>query len=62
MGNSEYSTENCKSPKISIGGIMKNPELLTFVPHRLKTKKICKHVVKNLLFVIRYVPDQNKTQ
>ena len=41
MGNSEYSTENCKSPKISIGGIMKNPELLTFLPDRLKTKKIC---------------------
>ena len=28
----------------------------------LKTKKMCKHVLKKLPFVIRYVPDQYKAQ
>ena len=26
---------------------MKNPEMLKFVPDQLKTKKICKHAIKN---------------
>ena len=41
-----------KSPKISIGPIMKNPEMLKFIPDHLKTKKNCKHAVKKLPFVI----------
>ena len=29
---------------------------------RLNTKKMCKNSVKNLSFVIRYVPDRYKTR
>ena len=32
MVDSEYSTGNYKSLKISIGAIMKNPEMLRLVP------------------------------
>ena len=42
-----------KSINISIGTVMKNPEMLKFVPGHLKTKKMCKHAVKNLPFLIR---------
>ena len=54
--------EICKSVKISIGTVIKNLEMLKFVPDHLKTKKICKCTVKKLLFVIRYVPDRYKTE
>ena len=57
MVNSEYSTDNCKSLKISIGAIIKHPEMLRFVPDCHKTKNMCKNDVKKLPFVIRYVPD-----
>ena len=46
MVDSGYSTDDYKSPKISIRKIMKNPELLKFIPDQLKTKKMCKHAVK----------------
>ena len=36
--------------------------MLKFVPDHLKTKKMCKHVVKKLPSVMRYVPDLYKTQ
>ena len=62
MVDSEYSTEDYKSPKINIGAIIKNPEILNFVSDYLKTKKLCKHAVTKLPFVIRYVPDPYKTQ
>ena len=55
MVDSEYSTGDYKSPKISIGAIMKNTKMLKFVPDYLKTKTICKHAVKKLSFVLRYV-------
>ena len=61
MVDNEYSLDNHKSLKISIGSIIKNPEMLRFVPDHLKTKKMCKQV-KKLPFVIRYVPDRYKTQ
>ena len=32
MVNSEYSTDDYKSAKISIGTLMKNSEMLKFVP------------------------------
>ena len=32
--------------------------MLRFVPDYLKTRKIYKHAVKKLSFVIRYVPDR----
>ena len=41
---------------------MRNPEILKLVPDYLKTKKMCKHAVKKLLYLSRYVPDQYNTQ
>ena len=38
MVDSEYSTENYKSSKISIEAIMKNPEMLRLIPNHLKTE------------------------
>ena len=62
MVGSEYSLDsNYKSSKISIGAIIKNPEMLSMIPDNLKTKK-CKHAITKLPFVIRYVPDQCKAQ
>ena len=58
MVDSKYNMDIYKSIKINIGTVIKNPELLKFVPDHLKTKKLCKHAVKKLPFVIRYVPDQ----
>ena len=40
MVDSEYSIEDYKFPKINIGAIMKNSEILKFVPNHLKTKKL----------------------
>ena len=51
-----------KSVKISIGTVMRNPDVLNFVPDHLETKQMCKHKVKKLPFVIRYVPDQYKSK
>ena len=50
MVESEYSTNNYMSLKISIGAIMKNPEMLRLVPNHFKIKKMCKHKVKKLSF------------
>ena len=36
--------------------------MLKFIPDHVKTKKMCKHAVKKLPFLIRYVPDQHETQ
>ena len=41
---------------------MKNLEMLKFVSDQLKTKEMCKHAVKKLPYLLRYVPDQSKTQ
>ena len=46
MFDSEYNTEDYNSPKINIKTIMRNPEMLKFVPDYLETKKMCKHAVK----------------
>ena len=56
MVDSEYSMDIYKSLNISIGTVMKNPEMLKIVPDHLKTKKICKHAIKKLPVLIRYVP------
>ena len=56
MVGSQYSTNNYKSLKISIR------EMLTFVPGRLRTEKMCKNAVKKLPLVIRYIVDQYKTK
>ena len=39
MVDSEYSINNYKSSKFSIGAIIKNPDMLNFVPDHLKTEK-----------------------
>ena len=36
--------------------------MLKFVPVHLKTKKMCKHAVKKLPYLLKYVHDQLKTQ
>ena len=56
MVDSEYSMDIYKSVKISIEAVMKNTEMLKFVPYHLKTKKGCKHAVKKVPLLIRYVP------
>ena len=53
MVESEYSTDDYKSPKISIGAIIKNPKMLKFVTDHFKTKKICKHALKKLAVLIK---------
>ena len=52
MVDSEYSTDDYKPSKISIGAIIKNLEMLKSVPDQLKTKNMCKHAVKKLPFII----------
>ena len=39
MFDSEYTMGIYKSVKISIGTVMRNPEMLLFVPDYVKTKK-----------------------
>ena len=47
---------------ISIGALIKDPEMLRFIPDHIKTKKMCKHAIKKLPFLIKYVTNQYKTQ
>ena len=49
MFESEYSQDNYKSLKISIGTIIKNSEMLRFVPDTLKLKR-SKNAVTKLPF------------
>ena len=58
MVDSEYSMNIYKSVKITTQTVMKNSEMLKLIPDHLKTKKMCKHAVKRLPVVIRYVSDQ----
>ena len=62
MVDSEYSTDSCKSSKISTDAVIKNPEILKFVSDHLKTKQMCNYAVKKLPFVLRYVPNRYKTK
>ena len=50
-----------KSSNISMGTVRKNPGMLKFVPDHLKTKKLCKHAVKKLSYLLRYASDRYKT-
>ena len=61
MVDSEYGMDIYKSSKINMGTVMRNPEILKFVPDHLETKKMCKHAVKKLPYLLRHVPDQYKT-
>ena len=58
MVDCEYSTNIYNVLNISIGTVMRNQETLKFVLDHLKNRKMCKHAVKNLLYRLRYVPDQ----
>ena len=48
------SMDICKSLNISIGTVIKNPEMMKFVPYHLKTKKMRKHAVKKLPYLLTY--------
>ena len=49
MVDSEYSTGVYESVKISIGTVMKNPEMSKFISDLLKIKKCGNIQLKNLL-------------
>ena len=53
MVDSKNSPDNYKTLKISIGTLIKYPEMIKFVPDYLKTKKVCKRAVKKLPIVIQ---------
>ena len=44
-----------KSLKISIGVLMRNAKMLTFIPDHFKTNKMNKHAVKKSMFLINIV-------
>ena len=50
MTDSEYIPSNCMSSEISIGAIIKNPQMLRFVSDFLKTKKMRKNAVFNRIY------------
>ena len=54
--------DDSKTQKINIGEIIKDPEMLEFVDDYLNTKKMCKHAVQKLPFLIKCVPDKYETQ
>ena len=49
-----HVTNVYESLNISIGTIMKNPEMLKLVPDSRETKKMCKHAVKKFPYLLRY--------
>ena len=52
-----------KPLNITIVTMIKNPEMLKFVPDNLKTKKKCVSVqLWKLRYLLRYILDQYKTQ
>ena len=56
------SKDTNKSLNIHIVTVMKNPEMLKFIPDHLKTKQMCNYAVKKLPYLLRYVPNQYKTK
>ena len=47
MVDSEYSIDIYKFVEISIGAVMRNPEMLKFVPDHITTKKCGRMQLKN---------------
>ena len=47
MVDSRESPDNYKTLEISFGAILKNPEMLRCASDNLKTKRMCKHVIKS---------------
>ena len=63
MVDNKYITNNYKLfQNRNIWPIIKNPEMIRFVPDHLKTKNMCNHAVKTLPFITRHVPHQYKSQ
>ena len=62
MADSGNSPGNHETLKICLGAIMKNHEMVKFVPEQLESKTICNNAIKKLLFVIILAPDRYKTQ
>ena len=60
--DNQYSSYKNKTFKINIEWTVKNPEILRFVLNHLKTKNMPRNPVSNFPFVIKYFPDQYKTQ
>ena len=46
-----------ESLNINIGTVIKNSEMLKFLPDHLKTKKMCNHTIKKVPYLLGYVPD-----
>ena len=59
--DSEYSTGDYKYSKFSIGGIMKNPEMLKFVLDHLETKKMCNKAILEDGWTLKSAPNWYKT-
>ena len=53
-----YKIVYSKILKISIGAIIKDPEMLRLVPDRFTTKKMCKHTFQKLPFLIMFLMDK----
>ena len=51
-----------KSLNVDNVTVTKNPKMLKFVLDYFKAIKNCRHVVKKFPYLLRYFPDQNKTQ
>ena len=62
MVDNVYCMDIYKSVKISIRTVIKNRKLLKIFFDHLKTRKTCKHTVEKLHYLLRYVPNQYKTQ
>ena len=62
MVDSKHNSDNYENLKINTGAIIKDPEILKFVPDYLKTNKMCKNAVKKLPFIIKYIPGHFKTK
>ena len=64
MVDSEYIMDIYKTAKISIGTVMRVPEMLAFVRGHFKIKKMCNKAVDNdphsLEFVPEYLPAQHR--
>ena len=57
-----YSIDIYKSLNIDTRTVMKNLEIIKFIHDHLKTKKMRKHAVKKLYYLLRYVPNQYMIQ
>ena len=57
-----YSIDIYKSLNIDTRTVMKNLEIIKFIHDHLKTKKMRKNAVKNLHYLLRYVPNRYMIQ